>query len=404
MNCDSPELRRFLDFGMQPNGNCFPWPDEKGAEPLFPFAMMVCRSCWQVQIEEFPSPEFMFSNHPYITGVNVPVVDYFHRMAAKVVERYALKAGDLILDIGCNDGTLLGIFKQYGLETIGVDPGKRTGVLAKKAGIEVIGKFWGQEVAREFRLLGKRPRIITATSVFFHLQDIHDFIRVVREVMEQDTVFIVQCVYLKEVIEKNQFDHFYHEHTMIHAIAPLEALFERYGMRMLQVDYYDVHGGSFVLEVARKESAYPARSSIREAIEEEAKCGLRQIETYEAFARRIALKRGKLLALLRRLRSEGRIIDALGAPVKGSTLMNYCGIGPDLIRCAVEVNEFKIGRLTPGTHIPIVDEREARNPPDYYLVLAWNFLDFFRKKYEGYLKKGGRFIVPHPEVHCVGIE
>ena len=112
----------------------------------------------------------------------------------------------------------------------------------------------------------------------------------------------------------------------------------------------------------------------------------------------------KLLSLLRKLRAEGRVIDAMGAPVKGSTLMNYCGIGPDLIRCAVEVNEFKIGRLTPGTHIPIVDEREERTTPDYYLVLAWNFLDFFREKYEGYLKKGGQFIVPHPEVHCIGIQ
>jgi hypothetical protein len=156
--------------------------------------------------------------------------------------------------------------------------------------------------------------------------------------------------------------------------------------------------------VARKESAYPTTNSIPEAIEDEAGCGLRQIETYDAFAGRIALKREKLVPLLRKLRSEGRIIDALGAPVKGSTLMNYCGIGPDLIRCAVEVNEFKIGRLTPGTHIPIVDEREERNPPDYYLVLAWNFLDFFRKKYEGYLKQGGQFIVPHPDVHCIGIE
>jgi len=404
MNCNSSELRRFLDFGLQPNGNCFPSPEEKGTEPLFPFAMMVCRSCWQVQIEEFPSPEFMFSDHPYITGVNVPVVEHFRRMTANVVERYGLKAGELVLDIGCNDGTLLGIFKEYGLETIGVDPGKRTGVLAKKAGIEVIEKFWGEEVAREFRGSGKRPRIIMATSVFFHLQDIHDFIRGVREVMERDTVFIVQCVYLKEVIEKNQFDHFYHEHTMIHAIAPLEPLFERYGMRMLRVDYYDVHGGSFVLEVARKDSGYPTRNSIREAIEEEERCGLRRIETYDAFAGRIALKRRELLSLLRKLRAEGRVIDAMGAPVKGSTLMNYCGIGPDLIRCAVEVNEFKIGRLTPGTHIPILDEREERDPPDYYLVLAWNFLDFFRGKYEGYLRKGGRFIVPHPEVHCVGIE
>jgi hypothetical protein len=239
--------------------------------------------------------------------------------------------------------------------------------------------------------------------VFFHLQDIHDFLEGVREVMDRDTIYVIQCVYLKDVIEKNQFDHFYHEHTMIHAIAPLEALFERHGMRMLEVNHYDVHGGSFVLEVGRKDSPHPTETSIRDAIEEESKCGLRRIETYEAFAGRIALKKASLVSLLQRLRSEGRTIDALGAPVKGSTLMNYCGIGPELIRRAVEVNEFKIGRLTPGTHIPIVDEQEARNPPDYYLVLAWNFLDFFREKYKAYLKQGGQFIVPHPEAHCIGI-
>ncbi len=401
MNCSSPALEKFLDLGEQPNGNFFPEADEANDEQRFPFAMLVCQECWQVQIEEFPSPEFMFSNHPYITGVNMPVVDHFHKMADRLIQKYALATNSLILDIGCNDGTLLNIFADRGMRSLGVDPGTRTGQLARKNGVTVAETFWTQSAARSIRDLNFQPDLITATSVFYHLQDIHDFIRGLREVMTADTIFSAQCVYLLDVLQKNQFDHFYHEHTMIHSIGPLKRLFESHGMRILDVEKYDVHGGSVVIDVGLLKSKHETTSRVDEMIQTEAKSGLFEMSTYEKFAGRVKQNREDLRTLLAELKAEGKSIDALGAPLKGSTLMNFCDIGPDWIRCATEVNEFKIGKVTPGTHIPIVNEKTERDPPDYYLVLAWNFLDFFRKKESEFLAKGGKFIIPHPEVRII---
>jgi len=404
MNCRKPRLERFLDLGQQPNGNHYPAADDRGHEPVFPFAMAVCTACWQVQIEEFPPVEFMFANHPYITGVNMPVLTHFDRLVENTLRKFPLRKSGLVLDIGANDGTLLKRFQKEGMRVLGIDPGKRTGDLARAQGLTVCEAFWDESAATAFNRLGLHPDLITATAVFYHIADIHSFVRGLAALLKPEAVFLAQCVYLKDVIEKRQFDHFYHEHTMIHAIEPLRRLFRDYGLRMLDVDFYDVHGGSFVLYVGREEGPYPTMPSIDRAVQSEAESGLGKIGTYHAFSKRVEANRDELVALLRTLRSEGRKIYALGAPLKGSTLLNYCGIGPDLVELATEVNPFKIGRYTPGTHIPIVYEETLQNQPDYYLVLSWNFLDFFVDKYADFLRNGGKFIVPHPNVRIVGAE
>jgi SAM-dependent methyltransferase len=404
MNCRGPNLQRFLDLGDQPNGNLFPGADELGTEPVFPFSMAVCTTCWQVQIEEFPSVEFMFGNHPYITGINMPIVEHFDRLVAGALQRYPLRQNSLVIDIGANDGTLLTKFRAAGMRVLGVDPGRRTGELARQNGITLCETFWDEASAAAVKLLNLKPDLITGTAVFYHVADIHSFIRGLAEVMGPNTVFLTQCVYLKDVIDKRQFDHFYHEHTMIHALAPLRRLFEEYKLRLLHVDFYDVHGGSFVLSVGRTESPYETTASIQQAIDAEEAAGLQKIGTYYDFARRVQAGRDELVALLTRLRRERKRIFALGAPLKGNTLLNYCGIGPELVELATEVNRFKIGRLTPGTHIPIVYEESIQEQPDYYLVLSWNFLNFFVDKYAEFLRAGGKFIVPHPVVRIVGAE
>lgn len=404
MNCGGAKLQRFLDLGEQPNGNHFPGAGDFAGEPRFPFAMAVCADCWQVQIEEFPPVEFMFTNHPYITGVNMPVLSHFDRMVADTLRKYPLRPNSLVLDIGANDGTLLERFRGAAMRVIGIDPGKRTGELARAAGITVCEAFWDEGAADAFARLGLVPDLITATAVFYHIADIHSFVRGISRLLPPHGVFLTQCVYLKDVIEKLQFDHFYHEHTMIHAIEPLRRLFARHGLRMLDVEHYDVHGGSFVLYVGRDEGPHPTSPAIERAIAAERAAGLHDMRTYHDFTRKVESNRDQLVALLRDLRKHGKTIYALGAPLKGSTLLNYCGIGPEVVELATEVNRFKIGRFTPGTHIPIVYEESVERQPDYYLVLSWNFLDFFVEKYADYLRKGGKFIVPHPTVRVVGAE
>ena len=404
MNCGSHRLHEFIDLGTQPNGNNFPTEATKDQEALFPISMMVCEDCWQVQIAEFPSQEFLFTDHPYITGVNVPIVQHFERLAKKAVEKLKLQPNSLVMDIGCNDGTLLRAFQSHGMRVIGVDPGLRTGELASDQGTTICRTFWNLESGKAMRQLGLYPDLITATAVFYHLPDLHDFIEGLKQVMRSTSVFMVQCVNLQDLIEKNQFDHFYHEHSCIHAINPLKRLFEAHGMRLLDVEFMDIHGGSFILYTGLEENPIPTGESIEKALQTEIQAGLQSLETYTTFAKRVEKNAKDMLALLTQLKQDGKRVYALGAPVKGNTLLNYFKIGSDLVECATEVNHFKIGLLTPGTHIPIVDERELAEQPDYYLILSWNFLDYLISKYKKYLLDGGKFIVPVPDVRVLGFD
>lgn len=402
MNCGGSKLEVFINLGEQPNGNYFPTYEELDKEPRYPCAMAVCQACWQVQIMESPSAESMFSNHPYITGVNMPVVSHFNKIVEDVLTRYEIPENSLVLDIGANDGTLLSIFRSEGMRVLGIDPGIRTGRLAKKNGITICETFWGRDTAQALDQLKLIPDLITATAVFYHVEDIHSFVEGLSLLMAERTLFLVQCVYLKDLVEKFQFDHFYHEHTMIHAIAPLKNLFSKYGLRMLDVRFYPVHGGSFVLYVGREESPYETSPVIEKTIIDERASGLQDLSTYVNFATQVEGIRDELVTLLKALRTQGKSVYALGAPLKGSTLLNYCGIGPELVELATEVNPFKIGKFTPGTHIPILFEDAIEKQPDYYLVLSWNFIDFFVDKYAEYLKAGGFFILPHPQVKVIG--
>jgi SAM-dependent methyltransferase len=404
INCRSADLHKFIDLGAQPNGNNFPIPGEEDREPVFPISMLVCQTCWQVQIDEFPPQEFLFADHPYVTGVNVPIVEHFRKLSRAIVDKLGIDRNSLIVDIGCNDGTLLRAFDELGMRTLGVDPGKRTGELARQQGTVVCGTFWNREVGQAFRKLNLRPDVITATAVFYHLPDLHDFIEGLDQAFHDRSVFVVQCVNLRDLIERNQFDHFYHEHSCIHSITALDRLFREHRMRLLDVDFLEVHGGSFVLYVVREDNPLPSQPSIQNALAAEQGAGLHDLETYEKFAQRVDENAATLRSLLTDLRDKGRRVYALGAPVKGNTLLNYAKVGPDLVQCATEVNEFKIGRLTPGTHIPIVHEKQLDRPPDYYLILSWNFLDYLIGKYRGYLLAGGRFIVPVPRVQVLGFE
>lgn len=402
MNCHSSDLERFIDLGDQPNGNAFSEPDKLQDEQKFSCVMLVCKQCWQVQIEEFPSVDSMFADHPYISGLNKPVVTHFEQLAQDIVQKFKVPQNSLVLDIGANDATLLTKFHALGMRVLGIDPCEQVNRLSQKAGITVFQTFWNKQSAQAMQQLSIYPDLITATAVFYHVEDLHSFIEGLKLVMKRNTVFCVQCVYLKDIIDKGQFDHFYHEHTMIHAIGPLKRVFTAHGLLLLDVDFYPIHGGSFVLYVGREDSLFPVSEKVDELIAEEERVGLNQLQTYLDFTKGVERNKQALLSLLKQLKQEGKRIFGLGAPVKGNTLLNYYGIGPELVECLTEVNPVKIGLCAPGNHIPVVDENKVDKQPDYYLLLSWNFLDYFVDKYADYLNAGGHFIVPHPSVQIIG--
>ncbi|KOR33202.1 hypothetical protein TI05_02455 [Achromatium sp. WMS3] len=369
MNCRSSHLERFIDLGRQPNGNVFPSLNELDNEQMFPFAMLVCTQCWQVQLEEFPPVDAMFANHPYITGLNQPIVAHFEHLVDNIVQKYAIAPNSLVLDIGANDGTLLHKFRKHKMRVLGIDPCIGTNKLAQDKGITVFETFWNQHSAKAMQQLGIYPDLITATAVFYHVEDLHSFVQGLQTIMKQDTIFCTQCIYLKDLIDQVQFDHFYHEHTLIHAITPLENLFSQYGLRLLDVDFSSIHGGSFVLYVGRKESRFPTTSNIAAAIANEKDAGLNCLQTYLDFSKKVDANKQQLMSVLRGIKDAGKRIFGMGAPLKASTLLNYYGIGPDIIECLTEINPHKIGKYSPGMHIPIISEDTVTEQPDYYLLL-----------------------------------
>ena len=402
MVCNGTNLFEFIDCGDQPNGNAFLYANELDKEVTFTLAMMVCQDCWEVQISEFPPQELLFCDHPYVTGVNAPVVRHFNALAPHVIEKLSLKANDLVIDVGCNDGTLLKAFSSRGMRVLGVDPSERPGKLAREQGITVFQQFWNHDTGKSLRQLGIKPEVITATAVFYHVPDLHDFVSGLGEVMGPESFFVVQGVNLLDLIANNEFDHFYHEHSCVHSVGPLTRLFADHGLRIQDIEFSPIHGGSFILYVCREENTRPTTSALAKAIAAEERAGLYQLDTYKAFSARIDHNMATLKTLLERLKAEGKTVFALGAPVKGSTVLNRAQIGPALVSKVTEVNEFKIGRVTPGTHIPVVDEKTMTEAPDYYLVLAWNFIDYLVEKFDDYLVAGGRFITTVPDVRIIG--
>lgn len=398
MNCRGTELLEFIDLKDQPNGNVFLRAEDLADEVFYPLVMMVCQDCFQVQIQEFPDVDIMFEEHPYISGLSVPVVEHFRALSAHLVDKFSLQASDWVMDIGANDGSLLQCFDGLGMNTLGVDPSKHTAPLAREKGIEVVPSFWNRATASAIKARGENIKLITATAVFYHVQNLHEFIEGLIHVMDDSTVFCAQCVDLLDIIDRNQFDHFYHEHTMIHAIFPLKRIFEAHGLHIIDVEDWDIHGGSFVVYVAKSSSNHSVSPRVEQRLEREAAFGLQSIETYRQFAGRVRQNREDLRVFLADMKAEGKTVVCLGAPLKGSTLLNYAEIGPDWVECAVEVNPLKVGRLTPGTHIPVIHENELDFEPDCYLCLAWNFKDYFLHKYAAFLEAGGQMVFPNPQL------
>jgi len=389
--CKGKDLHKFLSLGDQPHCNRFLTKEELAwEEPFYPLDLYFCQDCALVQL-----------GYPYVSGTTTTLPHHFQQLAGEIVSRFELAPGSLVVDIGSNDGTFLKGFQSLGLRTLGLDPAINIAKIANDSGIETIPEFFGNDIASRIVVEKGKAHLITAAGVFYHVPDLDDFVEGVKTLLIDDGVFVVQAIYLMDMLDKNSFDNIYHEHLCYYSLKPLTLLFKRFDMEVFDVERTGIHGGSIIVYVRKGITASPKESvDALLALEEER--GLYSLETYRQFASRVVRVKEKLVALLNQLRSEGKRIAAYGAPAKGNTMLNYCQIGPDTLEYAVEKNPLKHARYTPGTHIPVIAEEQARqSPPDYYLVLPWNFLDEFLQKEERYRENGGKFIVPIPEPHII---
>lgn len=395
--CGNKRLHRFLKLGPSPMANNFLRKEQlKSKEPFYPLDIYLCPECGLVQLRDVVSPETLFKDYVYLTGMSQTMKQNFYLLAVEAVNRFNLSKDDLVIDIGSNDGTLLKGFQQLGIKTLGIEPATNVALVAEQEGIETVNDFFSVEVAKNIIKRKGHARVITGTNVFAHVNDLDGILQAVDNLLTSDGIFIIEVPYLVDLLSKTEFDTMYHEHLSYFSLRPLVTLFKRFGMELFDVKRLAVHGGSIRCYVRKSPS--PIENSVYQLLTLEESLKLNELYTYLAFTARVKKIRLQLTSLLKRLKRKGYKIVGYGAAAKGNTLLNYCKIGTDVLDYIVDDTPFKQGLYTPGMHIPVVpSDRILKDKPDYVLLLAWNYLDEILKKEWKYQELGGRFIVPIPE-------
>ncbi len=368
--CGGSRLELAIDLGEQPWANDFLAPEQAGAEFFYPLRVLYCADCETAQLDYTVRKEVLFGDHTYLSGVTRTLQEHFAQTAAQVDRAYfANRTKKAVLDIGSNDGTQLSAFKALGYDVLGVESSRSTAKIANERGIPTLNAFFNEAVARDLR---RRFDVINAAGVFFHLEELHSVTSGIRESLAEDGVFVVQALYMRDIVRNLAFDQIYHEHLLYYTATTLCRLLTRHGLEMFDVCVSPIHGGSLIAHVghAGRRVIGPRVAAL---LAEEARSRINTLAAYREFAAAIAARREEERARLSREVASGKRIFGFGAPVKGNTLLNYFGIGTETIECLVEKNPLRRGLVSPGMHIPVVLESDVTTPPDIYYVLAWNF-------------------------------
>lgn len=399
--CQSPNLDMFLSLGPMPLANSFLKQEQLNKpEPHYPLDVVFCSNCGLVQLAQVVDPEIMFKDYAYQTGTSMPMRQHFARLAERTVQKFRIPKGSLVVDIGSNDGTLLENFKKANMRVLGIEPAANITKLASSRGIDTLVDFFNKNLAGRIKKDYGIPSVILATNVFAHVHNLDDFVDAVNSLLADDGVFIIEVPYLVDMIANVEFDTIYHEHLSYFAVRPLVTLFSKFSMNVVDVERVDVHGGSLCLYVQKTPRSTGA--NVTELLKKERAASIDSLATYKEFAQDTYRIRRELMALLTPLKMQGAKITAYGATAKGNTLLNYCKIGTDILDYVSDTTSFKQGRYTPGMHIPVFPEsRFHESPPDYALLLAWNYADEILSKEVRYQQSGGKFIIPIPKLRII---
>ena len=402
MLCRSPEIEEFLDLGETALANQFLRAEEiNGKESKYPLRVGFCHGCSHVQLMQSVPPGEMFDNYLYISSASDTLKNHLWDLSDLLVRRYGLASNDLVIDIGCNDGTLLRGFQRHSVRLLGVDPARNLASFTDGAGIERCTKLFTAATARDIVARWGHASLITATNTFPHIQELEDFIEGLKIALKPGGVFIIEMHYLLDMIEQVAFDTIYHEHVSYWALGPMKQLFEAYGMNVVDAERVPLHHGQLRVHVQRRGEGM-VQPGVEKILAAEKTAGLEQVSTYRQFAERAKSIKRDLHQTLTALAHNGERVAGYGAPAKGNTLLGFLEIGPELLPYIVDRSPLKQGLFTPGTHIPVVSpERLLADQPDYVLLLAWNFVDEIVEQQAEYRKRGGKFMVPVPKVRIL---
>ena len=399
--CENPLETTFVDLGMSPLANSNLTEDQLNAvEMFFPLHVYVCKVCLLVQLEECSSPDKIFSDYDYFSSYSDSWLRHAQTYSEHVIQRFDLNAGSRVIEIASNDGYLLQNFNARGIPVLGIEPARNVAEVAKEKGITTLVEFFGEKLARDLTGKGTQADLLIGNNVLAHVPALNDFVRGLKVLLKPQGVITMEFPHLMRLMAENQFDTIYHEHFSYFSFYTVQKVFAAHGLTVFDVDELSTHGGSLRIYCCHeRDSTKSIHPRVLELQHREEKEGLGKLEHYVSFSGRVTYVKRQLLLFLISAKEAGKTIAAYGAPAKGNTLLNYCGIGSDFIDYTVDRSPHKQGKFLPGTHIPI-DEPDAikRTKPDYLLILPWNLKDEIMQQMSYIREWGGAFVVPIPDV------
>lgn len=398
--CSAALHTTFVDLGMSPLCENFLRSEQLNEmEPFYPLHVFVCENCFLVQLEEYVSPDQIFTEYAYFSSYAESWLEHCRQYTAQMVGRFGLNAQSLVAEIASNDGYLLQYFVKQRIPVLGIEPAANVAKAAVEKGVSTLVKFFGKQVAAELASEGRTADLLAGNNVLAQVPDLCDFVAGMKLLLKPCGVITMEFPHLLQLMEGNQFDTIYHEHFSYFSFLAAEKIFAAHGITLFDVEELATHGGSLrIFGRHAEDSSKPVCPRVAEMRAKEEAYGLSLLDCYRSFGEKVKKSKRELLQCLIRTKAAGKSIVAYGAPGKGNTLLNYCGIGRDFLDYTVDRNPYKHGRYTPGTHIPIYPPEKIRETrPDYLLILPWNLKNEIMQQMSFVREWGGQFIVPIPE-------
>lgn len=402
--CETELCYTFVDLGMSPLSNSFLTREQLShAEPFYPLHARVCHQCFLVQLEQFESPERLFSDYAYFSSYSESWLNHARQYTDAMIVRFGLNSESQVVEIASNDGYLLQYFLKKGIRVLGVEPAKNVAEVALRRGIPTIPRFFDKESARELAAEGRKADLLLGNNVLAHVPNLNDFVAGLKILLKPEGIITMEFPHLMRLILGNQFDTIYHEHFSYFFFFTVNEVFAKHGLTIFDVEELATHGGSLRIYARHAESS---RQKTEPRVDElkrlELEAGSRRLETFATFAERVKETKRVLLDFLIKAKWQGKSVVAYGAAAKGNTLLNYCGIRTDFIDYTVDLNPYKQNHFLPGSHIPIHGvEKIEETHPDYVLILPWNLKDEIIAQLDRVREWGARFVVPIPSVEII---
>jgi 2-polyprenyl-3-methyl-5-hydroxy-6-metoxy-1,4-benzoquinol methylase len=402
--CGAQLRHTFVDLGVSPLSNSYLTAEQLNRmEPFYPLHARLCERCFLVQLEEFESPSHIFEDYAYFSSYSASWLAHAKAYCALVTERFRIGAHSQVVEIASNDGYLLKNFVAVGVPVLGVEPARNVARVAEEQGVPTVVEFFGVKLARELASAGKTADLLLGNNVLAHVPDLNDFVAGLKILLKPDGVVTMEFPHLLRLVEENQFDTIYHEHFSYFSFLTVEQVFARHGLTLFDVEELATHGGSLRIYARHEDYAgHETGARVADLKAREHAAGMRRIETYTTFEQRVRATKRSLLDFLIGAKRAGKQVAGYGAPAKGNTLLNYCGVRTDFLDYTVDANPHKQNHYLPGTRIPIHHPDKLRETrPDYVLILPWNLRDEIIGQAAFIREWGGQFVVPIPETHVI---